>query len=130
MDDIHARIKRLRQAKQLSMEALADLVGVTWQTVQQWEKPDGTAPKRTRLQAVADALGTTIEHLTTGHQLLHVAEPAGAPYAVLPVRSNPMLEELIEVARGLNEKGLAALIERAHALRERYAAEAKRPLSQ
>jgi DNA-binding XRE family transcriptional regulator len=48
MSDIHHRIKRLRLEKKLSMEALADKVGVTWQTIQQWEK--NTAPKRLRLQ--------------------------------------------------------------------------------
>lgn len=30
---------------------------LTWQTVQQWEKEGGTAPKRKRLAAVAQALG-------------------------------------------------------------------------
>lgn len=49
------------------MQALADLVGVTaWQTVQQWEREGGTAPKRERLGAVAQALQTTPEDLLLG----------------------------------------------------------------
>lgn len=49
------------------MRELAELVGVSaWQTVQQWEKEGGTAPKRSRLKAVADALQTTPEFLTYG----------------------------------------------------------------
>ncbi|SDV49790.1 XRE family transcriptional regulator [Chitinasiproducens palmae] len=65
---IHSRIKQLREANGLSMEALAKRVGVSaWQTVQQWEREEkGTAPKRARLQAVADALGTTPEYLLVG----------------------------------------------------------------
>lgn len=69
MGDIHSRIKELREQRGLSMEALAKLIGVAWQTVQQWEKPNGTAPKRTRLEQAAIALGTTTTYLMTGcHQ--------------------------------------------------------------
>lgn len=49
------------------MKELAEKVGVSaWQTVQQWEKADGTAPKRARLEAVANALKTTPAYLTYG----------------------------------------------------------------
>ena len=50
-----------------SHKALADKLGVSWQTVQLWEKDGGTAPKRNRLDAVADALGVTAEWLRSGH---------------------------------------------------------------
>jgi transcriptional regulator with XRE-family HTH domain len=65
---IHRRIKEQREQRGLSMQALATLVGVkAWQTIQQWEKEvNGTAPKRDRLKAVADALGTTQEYLLFG----------------------------------------------------------------
>lgn len=65
MSTIHTRIKRLREAKGLSMEQLADAVSVSWQTVQQWENGK-TAPQRKRLGAVATALGTTAEYLLLG----------------------------------------------------------------
>lgn len=52
------------------MQTLADLVGVSaWQTVQQWEKEEGTAPKRERLAAVAKALRTTPEFLLFGENV-------------------------------------------------------------
>lgn len=74
MSTIHARIKERREALKLSQKALAEAVGVTYQTVQQWEtEPDpsnpkvlSTAPKRTRLANVAKALGVTEEWLMTG----------------------------------------------------------------
>lgn len=65
MNSIHSRIKQLREQRKLSMEALATAVDVSWQTVQQWENGK-TAPQRKRLQAVADALGTTVDFLLTG----------------------------------------------------------------
>ncbi|MGL4576620.1 MAG: helix-turn-helix domain-containing protein, partial [Burkholderiaceae bacterium] len=42
MESIHARIKRRRLALNLSMTRLAQQIGVSWQTIQQWEKEDGT----------------------------------------------------------------------------------------
>jgi len=47
------------------MEQLALSVGVSWQTVQQWENGK-TAPKRLRLDAVATALQTTADNLLFG----------------------------------------------------------------
>lgn len=62
---IHRRIKELRENLGLSMEALATIVGVTWQTVQQWENGK-TAPSRKRIPEVAGALNTTQEYLLFG----------------------------------------------------------------
>nr|WP_181885394.1 helix-turn-helix domain-containing protein [Trinickia dinghuensis] len=66
--NIHRRIRDRRLELGLSMEALAELVGVrAWQTIQQWEKEDGgTAPKRDRLKKVSEALRTTPEYLLFG----------------------------------------------------------------
>ena len=67
MTTIHTRIKQRREQLGITMKALADMVGVSaWQTVQQWEREDGTAPKRERLEAVARALQTTPETLLFG----------------------------------------------------------------
>src|SRR5690606_33340852 len=65
MSTIHTRIREARQAKGLSTERLAALVGVSYQTIQQWENGK-TAPKRQRLAKVADALGVTVEFLSLG----------------------------------------------------------------
>jgi DNA-binding XRE family transcriptional regulator len=74
METIHTRIKMRREALGLSMEAMAEALGVAWQTIQQWERepvPDNpkvlsTAPKRTRIKAVAEYLLVTEEWLRTG----------------------------------------------------------------
>lgn len=74
METIHTRIKKRREELGLSMKDLAAQVGVSaWQTVQQWEKEGGTAPKRDRLKIVADALKTTPEYLTYGTVAAEVA---------------------------------------------------------
>lgn len=73
---IHRRIKERREALDLTMEGLADRVGVKWQTVQQWEKEGGTAPKRTRIEHVAKALLVTPEYLLYGE-----AKDASWPFA-------------------------------------------------
>jgi hypothetical protein len=67
---IHEAIKALRLAKGWSHTKLGEQVALAeglpkplaWQTVQQWEKPEGigTAPKRKRLEFVALVLGTTV----------------------------------------------------------------------
>lgn len=48
------------------MEALGKIVGVSWQTVQQWESEDGTAPNRNRQPKVAEALEVSVPYLVTG----------------------------------------------------------------
>lgn len=66
MESIHQRIERLRKAARMTQEALAKALGVTYQSVQQWEKEGGTAPSRKRLNQVAEVLGTTAAYLLHG----------------------------------------------------------------
>lgn len=142
MTDIHARIKRARLAKKLSMEALAEAVGVkSWQTVQQWELPDGTAPNRKRLPAVAAALGVTQDYLMTGIvapavldslsqigtgtvQRLAVREP-DATY-LLP---DP-IDKIVEAAKMMTRDGQMILLGRAQELALQFPLTVKLPLSQ
>lgn len=68
---IHLRIKAEREARGWSMEQLAVRIAeaeglpkpLAWQTIQQWEKEGGTAPKRKRLEAVAQVFGITVAEL-------------------------------------------------------------------
>lgn len=60
---IAERIKELRVRQGMSQSDLARKLGVSAQSVQQWEKPDGTAPKRARLASVAEALGVTVSDI-------------------------------------------------------------------
>lgn len=67
---IHQRIRDRRIALGLSShQALATLVGVSWQTVQLWEKEGGTAPNRSRIGKVAEVLGVTSNWLQSGDQV-------------------------------------------------------------
>lgn len=77
MDSIHKRIKRLREDKGLSQEALGALVGVKYQSVQEWEREKGTAPSRKRMEDVAKALGVSVTKLLFG-DADQVQEPAAA----------------------------------------------------
>jgi transcriptional regulator with XRE-family HTH domain len=61
---IHARIKARRTDLGMTMEELAAKVGVTWQTIQQWEK--STAPSRRRLPIAAASLECDEAWLATG----------------------------------------------------------------
>lgn len=72
---IHRRIRERREALGLTLQQVAEELGVSWQTVQQWERePDpktgeakgSTAPRRTRMDDVAKVLKTTVEYLQTG----------------------------------------------------------------
>jgi transcriptional regulator with XRE-family HTH domain len=63
--NIHEKILHLRTTNKMSQQALADAIGVSYQTVQQWENGK-TAPSRKRVDAVAKALNTSVEHLLFG----------------------------------------------------------------
>lgn len=84
---------------------------MTYQTVQQWEtEPDpsnprvlSTAPKRTRLAQVAQALGVTEEWLVTGR------DADGR-------RVDPIAEQLIGIYQQLPEHLQEALLQQANTL--------------
>jgi SOS-response transcriptional repressor LexA len=50
----------------MSEQQFADAVGVSRGAVQQWEKPGGTAPKRSNQPLVAKILGLTVAELVSG----------------------------------------------------------------
>ena len=57
------KLKELRERKSLTQRQLADLCGVTYQSVQYWEREGGGAPKRSRLVRVAKVLGVSVSDL-------------------------------------------------------------------
>lgn len=108
---IHARIKERRLVLKLSQEKLGELLGVKYQTIQQWEtEPDAanpkvlsTAPKRTRLADVARVLGVTEEWLVTGREgdashLDPIEQQLVMLYRALPAE---IQEVLLQQANGL-----------------------------
>lgn len=95
---IHQRIKERREALGLSMQALAAACEVSsWQTVQQWEKENGTAPKRVRLELVARALNVSPEWLMTGR------DSSDRPRALEFAELNGLEAQLVMLYRSLSD---------------------------
>ncbi|RYF67529.1 MAG: XRE family transcriptional regulator, partial [Comamonadaceae bacterium] len=63
---IHRLIREGRRRLGMSEQQFADAVGVSRGAVQQWEKPGGTAPKRSNQPRVAEMLGMSIAELLSG----------------------------------------------------------------
>lgn len=63
---IHRLIKEGRLSLGLSEREFADAVGVSRGAVQQWEKPGGTAPRRSSQHRVAQVLGISVAELISG----------------------------------------------------------------
>ena len=57
------RIKALRKEKKLTLEQVADVVGVGKSTVRKWETGMIANMKRDKIASLAKALGTTPEYL-------------------------------------------------------------------
>lgn len=60
-----ARIKDLREEKEMSASALAKIANVTPASVYQWEKR-GASPRSETLTTIAETFGVTTEYLLTG----------------------------------------------------------------
>jgi transcriptional regulator with XRE-family HTH domain len=110
METIHARIRQRREALRLTQAQLAEQLGVSYQTIQQWEtEPDpsnpkvlSTAPRRSRLTLVAQVLGVTEEWLITGRG------PDGASH-------DPIAKQLMDIYQSLPEHLQEALMQSANA---------------
>ena len=77
---IHSRIKAKRLALGLSEQALANMVGVTRASVQQWEREGGTAPKRSTQEKVAKALQISLAELLGADVAPHPTAESIPPY--------------------------------------------------
>ncbi|MEJ8827262.1 S24 family peptidase [Variovorax humicola] len=62
----HNLIREGRKRLNMSEQQFADALGVSRGAVQQWEKPGGTAPKRTNQARVAKLLGISVAELVSG----------------------------------------------------------------
>jgi SOS-response transcriptional repressor LexA len=63
---IHRLIRQGRLRLGMTEQQFADAVGVSRGAVQQWERPGGTAPKRSNQPAVARLLGLSVVELMLG----------------------------------------------------------------
>jgi transcriptional regulator with XRE-family HTH domain len=113
MSSIHHRIKQLREAKGLTLEAMAELVGVSWQSVQQWERENGTAPSRKRQKKAAEVLGVTVSELISDGK----PETIGA---LADDVERKLLAQLVKLYNGLDSRGKTKLLDEAQWL---YAAQ-------
>lgn len=62
----HQYIRDGRKRLNMSEQQFAIAVGVSRGAVQQWERPGGTAPRRSNWQRVADVLGVPVAELLSG----------------------------------------------------------------
>lgn len=76
-------IELLRRQKGLSVKELAALIGVTPGAVSQWESGE-KKPRRERLGAIAEALGTTVEAIK-GEQKSAIGLPDDAEEELVKV---------------------------------------------
>ena len=81
---VHSKIREGRLRLGLNEQQFADRVGVSRGSVQQWEKEGGTAPNRSRQQAVADLLGITVAELMTDETLSPEAYGIGKMFDTIP----------------------------------------------
>jgi transcriptional regulator with XRE-family HTH domain len=58
-----ARLRRLREAKKLTLQQVADAVGCTKAYIWELEMKDGQRPSAERVQALAKVLGVTMEDI-------------------------------------------------------------------
>ncbi|CDL80928.1 repressor [Xenorhabdus szentirmaii] len=72
---MHERIKQARLAKKLTQAELADMLGVTPQSVQQWES--STEPRKTRLTALASILDADVNWLLFGESIKPLKKDTG-----------------------------------------------------
>jgi transcriptional regulator with XRE-family HTH domain len=60
------RIRQARRIANLSQAELAESLDVASSAVAQWESPNGTTPRIERIQALATAVGVSVQWLLTG----------------------------------------------------------------
>lgn len=98
--NFHKRLRKLQAANGLTYKAIADACGVSYQTVQQWSKDDGTYPKIENLESLAGVLKTTQWFLLFG---IHATGEAPIKEQ-LPSLSDEA-EELIQCVIRLDKAG-------------------------
>lgn len=92
MKGLDKRIAARRKELRLTMEALAERIGVAWQAVQSWE--NGTVPRTSKHESIAAALETTVEELFYGQPQVKSAKGGGglSLSSVKPTHGMPIVE--------------------------------------
>ena len=110
---INARVKQARKAAGISQSKLAQVLGITRSACSQWESPQGTAPRRERLEQLANLLGVSYEWLATGRKTkdeksaFNVREDTSSYRTAM----TPDQVELLNLYNALSVKARIALME-------------------
>ena len=105
-NEMSRKIKRLRQERGMTLEQVADIVGVGKSTVRKWETGMIANMRRDKIQALATALGTTPAHLM-GWKEETIISPVNLQLFGSNVPQSPALTEdeelLLELFRQMPE---------------------------
>lgn len=104
-----ARLKQLRQAKGISQLQLADILGLSQQSINKYEN-HGVEPDIRTLIAMADYFGTSVDFLVGHTDLARIIEP------VTPFHLNAEEAQLVECWRKLRPSEKASI----HLVMENY----------
>jgi transcriptional regulator with XRE-family HTH domain len=97
--NFHARLRKLQAKNDLTFKAIAEACGVSYQTVQQWCKDDGTYPKIENLESLAGVVKTTPWYLLFG---IHAAgeSPNRGPFPDLSDEAENLIQCVIRLDKG------------------------------
>jgi repressor LexA len=105
-EDMARKIKELRQQQGLTLEQVANVVGVGKSTVRKWETGMIANMKRDKIAALAQALGTTPAYLMGWKE--ETDEPKNSPDQTILTEGEEMLLKLF---RQVPEKNQAMVLE-------------------
>lgn len=105
---IGQRITELRSEKNISQNQLAQALGVSRQAVSKWEN-DQSTPDPLKIIKLADILGTDVEYLSTGRQVV----PTRPPVVIKTVETVEKVVEkpVIQVVEKLVERKVEVPVE-------------------
>ena len=108
-EGMHKRIKELRQSRGLTLEQVADVVGVGKSTVRKWETGMIANMRRDKIASLAQALGTTPEYLMgwtnknvspSEHELTEGEQVLLDLFRQIPEDQQPVVLAMIRAALG------------------------------
>ena len=94
-NEIARKIKGLRQQRGMTLEQVADIVGVGKSTVRKWETGMIANMKRDKIASLAKALGTTPEYLMGWGEDVKSSDPKDAMFSLKEAQNLLMSQEAI-----------------------------------
>jgi len=119
METIAATIARLRRERGMTQENLAELIGVSSQTISKWENST-TCPDIALLPVIADVFGVTIDALFGREQAHRVVTPEQAIERVIECARETFVAACYEPERDGRFEEQLAIYKRAMTLDDRH----------